>query len=293
MRIAVALLAAVSISAFALAQEPAPSFPVVNDLPEGWDMGGADMPVDILGVKIGMPREQAVATISSELPIDPTTIVESAQEKGIADQYGTQVFFKYVYWWNAWTPQGGASRDYVQLSFSTGISGERVTGIQRKTEWSSEKPRVAAIEAALTTKYGPPTYSSDLGGGKVFAWGYFQGQKFQIDEATARRLDATPDAPGCLWNFLTVPTYDYEPEPMPGSAQGRRHFESLKKDCNVVMTVTISYDSDSPGLVRSMETLMAGPKRIYENFLATDVFLDKALEEAVGNASGGPAAPKL
>lgn len=294
MRIAVALMAAAAmVSGFAFAQEAAPPFPAVTDLPEGWDMDGADMPIDVLGIKLGMKREDAVKLVSSELTIDPNTIVESAQEKGIADQYGTQVFFKYVYWWNAWTPTGGPSRDYIQLSFSTGTSGERVTGVQRKTDWSSEKPRVPDVEAALVSKYGEPTYVAKAGGGSVYAWGYYQGQKFTLDEAAARRIDATADASGCLWNFLTVPTYDYEPEPMPGSSQGRRHYETLKKDCNVIMTVTIQNDADAPGLVRSMETLMAGPKRIHENFVQTDLFLDQALDEAVKNSSGGAAAPKL
>lgn len=286
-------VAAIALAGAALAQNPgAPPFPVQNDLPEGWDMDGADMPIDVLGVKLGMPREQAVQTVSSALAIDPNTIVESAQEKGIADQYGTQVFFTYVYWWNAATVSTGPSRDAVQLSFSTGISGERVTGMTRRTDWSSELPRLPDMEKALTDKYGPPTYVERGPNSSVYLWGYYAGQKFTIDEATARKIDATADAAGCFWNLNVVPTYDYEPEAQPGMGE-RRQFEKLKKDCNAVLTIRLTNDYDSPGLVRIMELLLAGPKRINENFNATDAFLDKALEEAIANSSGGAAGPKL
>ena len=112
--------AACALVGLACAQDAgAPPFPLVNDLPEGWDMGGADMPIDVLGVKVGMPREQAVQTVMSGLEIDPNSIVESAQEKGIADQYGTQVFFKHVYWWNGSTNSAAPIHDGA-LSVATG-----------------------------------------------------------------------------------------------------------------------------------------------------------------------------
>ncbi|BCW89361.1 hypothetical protein sos41_25220 [Alphaproteobacteria bacterium SO-S41] len=286
-------VAAIALAGVALAEDAsAPPFPLQNDLPEGWDMGGADMPIDILGVKLGMPREQAVQVISAALPIDPNSIVESAQEKGIADQYGTQVFFKYVYWWNAATVSTGPSRDAIQLSFSTGISGERVTGMTRRTDWTSDLPRFPDMEKALIEKYGPPTYAAPGPNSSVYYWGYYTGQKFTIDDATAKKIDATADASGCLWNLNAVPTYDYEPEAQPGGPE-RRHFEKLKKDCNAVLMIRLTNDYDSQGLVRTMEVLLEGPKRINENFNATDAFLDKALADAIANSSGGPSGPKL
>ena len=287
--------AACALVGLACAQDAgAPPFPLVNDLPEGWDMGGADMPIDVLGVKVGMPREQAVQTVMSGLEIDPNSIVESAQEKGIADQYGTQVFFKHVYWWNGSTNSAAPTQDYVQLSFSTGISGERVIGMTRRTSWSTDLPRFPDLEQALTAKYGPPTYVAKPPNARAsYYWGYYGGQKFTLDDAAAKRIDATADPSGCLWNLNAVPTYDYEPEPYPGSPTERRYIDKLKKDCNVVLAIVLQPDSDSPGLVRQMELLMVAPKRIAENFPATDAFLDKALEEEIAKGKAGAPAPKL
>lgn len=294
------MVSAVALAGSSPAQDPgpAPPFPVQNDLSEGWDMGGADMPIDVLGVKIGMPREAAVQAVSGNLQIDPNTIVESAQEKGISDQYGTSVFFKYVYWWNAATASSADTYDSIQLSFSTGISGERVTGLTRRTQWKSNAPRLPDLEKALTDKYGTPSFAFDgNSGGKVYYWGYYAGQKVALDDATgallaANRLDPSADGPGCLWNIASVASYDYEPEAQPGAPE-RRHYEKMKKDCSAVMVITLAPDSSAAGLVNVMELVVQGPKRIGENFIATDAFLDTALADAIANSSGGAPAPKL
>lgn len=286
------LLAAMPVAA---QPEPAPPFPVVADLPEDWDMGGAPVPLDVLGVRIGMKREDAVKALGASVTFDPNTIVESANETGIGDEYGTQVFFKYIYWWNASTGTGAVPREAALLSFSTGISGERVTGLTRNTSWETDRPRMPDLEQALVGKYGPPTYANtDPSGIMNFYWAYHAGQKFTLDDAAAAKVGSTPDAPGCLWNLVgSVSSYSYKPEVDPAYGYGRRDGEAQKKDCNVVVYIRIDPHHSTPGLAATMETTMIGPKRIHENYSATDAFLDKALAEAVANAKGGAPAPKL
>jgi hypothetical protein len=86
----------------------------------------------------------------------------------------------------------------------------------------------------------------------------------------------------------SVSAYDYEPE-----GPDRRHYETMKKDCNVIMTISLQPDFSTPGLVSGMDVVIQGPKRIAENFIATDAFLDKALSDEVAKGAGGAPAPKL
>lgn len=296
--IGVALLAtATLVAGVSVAQEPAPPFPVVNDLPEGWDMGGAEMPVDILGVKIGMSREDAVRTAATAMEADPTTGRWQSQETGIGDQYGTQVFFRHDYLWQLTTNFGSreVASDLLSLYFTPGTSGERLAAFNRVTTWPGGgglEPRLPDVEKVLIEKYGPPSYRQS----SHFYWAYHNGQKVEINDANfdffrkVRRSLDTPEA--CMSQNTGAVHYAYEEVPSPHSTLKRRGDEALKKDCNVVLFVKLNPGS-SAGLVGSMEIHISAPKRIYENSVTTDAFLDKALEDAAAASSGPSTAPKL
>jgi hypothetical protein len=283
---------AVGLAGYANAQDPAaaPPFPVVNDLPEGWDMDGKGMPLDVLGAKIGMPRAEAVSSIAAGLEIDPATGHETGMETGVGDQYGVQVFFGYVQDWYVGKYPADGTKDWVGLYFTTGVTGERLTGIARTTEWPQGlQPRKPDIEKALVDKYGPPSFSQQ----SRHYWVFHKGAKYDFDAAIYDTLRRPTDEPvGCVYRVNGALTYNYEPVPPPGSPLARRGDAALQKDCNVVLMATLGGGS-AEGLVGKLEISVAGFKRFYESAIATDVFLDEALAEKAAGSSGPSTAPKL
>ncbi len=289
MRIAVALMTAVSISAFAMAQEPgAAPFPVVNDLAEGWETGGQPMPVDVLGLKIGTPREAAVAAAAAAMEADPATGILAESESGIAGEYGVSVVFRYPYQFRI-EKAVGQQRDMVELYFTTGVSGERLSAIRRAIYWDGgEKPRMPDIVASLKEKYGEPSAANEGVGVSIYYWAYRDGQKVSVPPGTyVGEVSSTDEPKNCLAGPLTdMRTYAYLDE-------ASRAPQALLKSCTVTITAQVTEDYATPGLVGSFSVQMDGTARMYENAVATDAFLNGELAKKAGEAPSGPAAPKL
>ena len=124
-------------AAFAQAPGEAPPFPVQNDLPEGWEMNGAPVPLDILGVKIGMARAEAQAAAVAGMEVDASAGRLEEEETGISGDYGISAFFRYP--WGVFVEKSSAdSSDSLSLTLSTGVSGERVIAATRETRWQGE-----------------------------------------------------------------------------------------------------------------------------------------------------------
>lgn len=293
MRIAVALMTAVSISAFAMAQEPgaAPPFPVVNDLAEGWEFNGQPAPFDVLGITIGMPREAAMAKADESL--QPTEYAKSLaeEETGIAGEYGIQVFYRFPWAYQARSEMPTGTVDSLFIHFTTGVSGERVSGLEREINWAGpDAPRMPDLIASLTEKYGAPSYG-DLSKGSAF-WIYYKGEKATLPEGNwaGKR---TKDAPTACAFDGPVSRYYYEPEP-PVPPKRDRLLD--RKDCSGVLLVVIYEDRGVPGMAKQMKITMGGLQRQYENFMATDKFLEDELAKKMGADSAAPPdskAPKL
>lgn len=295
MRIAVALMTAVSISAFAMAQEPAPPFPVVSDLAEGWETAGTPAPLDILGIKIGMPREAAQAAALAGIEGDPAESRLNESEVGVAGEYGIEVFFRYAsgFTANKNTPTGG--QDFLSMTFTTGVSGERVAVVERTLSWgAAELPRRPDIEASVKEKYGEPSWSDPNNNefASNYYYVYFKGEKVSFPAGTT---DFGQPAPGtadtCIRRLEGVGPYQFDDQP--GQPHTPRAAQAERRDCSIILKVTIS-GSTTPGLVSSLSASMSGVSRLYENAVATDDFLNKALADKMANDNPAPAAgPKL
>ena len=288
MRFAIALMTAVSISALAMAQEPAPPFPVVNDLADGWETGGQPMPVDILGLKIGMPRDAAVAAAATALEADPATGILAESESGIAGEYGVSVVFRYPYQFRI-EKAVGQQRDMVELYFTTGVSGERLSSLRRAVYWDGgEKPRTADVVASLKEKYGEPSATNESQTVSIYYWAYRDGQKISVPPGTYVGDLSSNDVPeNCLATSINgLRTYSY-------SDEGPRAIQALLKSCTVTIVAQVNEDYSAPGLIGSMSVDLSGGARMYENAVATDAFLNAELAKKVSEQPSGPAAPKL
>lgn len=294
MRIAVALMTAVSISAIAMAQEPgaAPPFPVVNDLAEGWEMGGKPAPFDVLGVTIGMPREAAMA--KADEGIKPTEYSKSLaeEETGIAGEYGIQVFYRYPWFYQSRSEEQGKTADQMLITFTTGLSGERVAGLEREIHWiDADAPRMPDLIKSLTEKYGEPSFG-DLSKGSAY-WVYYKGEKATLPPDGNWAATRTSDAPTACVFDSPVQRYYYEPEP---PVPPKRDRLADRKDCSAVLSVVLYENKQVPGMVASMKIAMGGLQRQYENYMATDKFLEDELARKMKADSEAPPdskAPKL
>ncbi len=297
MRIRVAVMASVATVSIAAAQDPgaAPPFPLVNDLTEGWETSGTPAPIDVVGIKIGMPREAAQAAALAALETDASEGRLNELEVGIAGEYGIQVFFRYPsgYTANKNTPTGG--QDFLSMTFTTGVSGERVAMLERTLRWgAAELPRRPDIEASVKEKYGEPSWVDPANNEFMasYYYVYFKGEKVTYPAETtsfgAPEL-GSPDV--CIRMMEGVGPYQFDDQP--GLAHTPRALQAERKDCSIVLKVTIN-GSTTPGLVDSLAVSMTGASRIYENATATDAFLTKALAEKMAADNPPPAtAPKL
>ncbi len=284
-------------AAFAQAPGEAPPFPVQNDLPEGWEMNGAPVPLDILGVKIGMARAEAQAAAVAGMEVDASAGRLEEEETGISGDYGISAFFRYP--WGVFVEKSSAdSSDSLSLTLSTGVSGERVIAATRETRWQGEaQPRRGDLIESILKKYGEPSFGDPNSSNPAFSFQYVyhKGEKAVLPAggnwAAKRVRDGS--ANGCLFDAFGDYRYSYEPEP-PNPAMGPRRERLMeKKDCSLVMTVNI-YMSQTPGLVRSMEIQMQGLARKYENYISTDRFLEEQLKAKVdGEGPVESKAPKL
>lgn len=295
MRIAVALLTAVSMSAFAMAQDAAPPFPVVNDLAEGWETGGTPAPIDVLGIKIGMPREAAQAAALTGIGVDASEGRLDEREVGVSGEYGISVFFRYpsTFTANKNTPTGG--QDFLTMTFTTGVSGERVALLERTLRWgAAELPRRPDIEASVKEKYGEPSWTDPANSEFMssFYYVYFKGEKVTYPAGTTSFGAPEPGTPDtCIRMMDGMGAYQFDDQP--GASHTPRAAQTDRKDCSIVLKVTIN-GSTTPGLVDSLAVSMTGASRVHENATATDAFLNKALAEKMANDNPAPAAgPKL
>ncbi|MFT3808716.1 MAG: hypothetical protein QM698_02240 [Micropepsaceae bacterium] len=250
MRIAVALMTAASLSAFAMAQEAAPPFPVVNDLAEGWETNGAPAAIDVLGIKIGMPREAAQAAALAGVGVDASEGRLSESEVGVAGEYGIQVFFRYAsgYTANKNTPTGG--QDFLNMTFTTGVSGERVGIVERTLRWgAAELPRRPDIEASVKEKYGEPSWVDPANSEFMasYYYVYFKGEKVTYPEGTTSFGAPAPGTSDvCIRMIEGVGSYQFDDQP--GQSHTPRAYQAERKDCSIILKVTIN-GSTTPGLV--------------------------------------------
>ncbi len=292
MRIAVALLtAAAVVSGTGMAQETAPPFPLVNDLPEGWEFAGQPAPVDVLGIKIGMPREAAEAAALAGMEAEASSGTVRAEEIGIAGDGGIQVMFYYPtgYWIDLTTPDGDQS---LRVKYTTGVSGERVALVERSVSWTNtpadQRPRVSSVVASLTEKYGEPSFAP---GPKPYdtsitmLWGYHKGQKLSLPADTVP-YDIVADSPeGCLKDVY-IGQYT-------GYGSNSPETQERLKDCSLIVSVNIQMHNGVQGTVYAMQLRMGGSSRWMENSKATDAFLEAELEKALAAPPAGGPAPKL
>lgn len=285
MRIAVALLTAVSISAFALAQD-APPFPVVNDLPEGWELSGGGGAVDVVGISVGMPREAAEAAVYSALEAAPGSIKPPQQKHSKRGKFGTSVDYTYFSGFAGEKRTGGrdGQREAIRLTYTTGVSGERVLSAMRTLEWPHEEtPNLSDILAALTEKYGEPSVASHEPHhrrGTLF-WVYANGQKVTYPtEAVAGEI---PHSQCPLWEdgWSNYSSY-WNPPSM----------ESVK-DCAIVIEARYFSPPKSDELVKSLTVQVRGPSRAVENYNATDAFMSAEVSKKEEEATPEPSKPKL
>ncbi len=293
-------VAAIALAGVAFAQNPneAPPFPLVNDLAEGWETGGAPAPLDILGIKIGMPREAAQAAAMAGLSIDPAGDENrlSEMEIGISGEYGISVFFRYPASFTANKNGGAADQDFLQMTFTTGVSGERVSHVTRSIRWrGDQRPRLPDIIASVKEKYGEPSLTDDMNSDtfNTFYWVYHNGEKVTYPAGTMRGgLPEPGSAKNCL-GLMSELANPYQYDDQPDSMHTPRKAQEHMKGCSIVVEAAISAPS-TPGLVESLTINMSGPARIFENATATDKLLDEKLAEKMANDNPAPAAgPKL
>lgn len=290
--------ATIALSGVALAQNPGevPPFPLVNDLAEGWELGGQPVPLDVLGIRIGMPREQAQAAAIEGIGIDPTEGQLGEYEIGISGEYGISVFFRYPATFTANKNSEGGGQDFLMMIYTTGVTGERVAQVTRTLRWpDSQLPRRPDIEASVREKYGEPSLvdpnSSDFMA--TSHWVYFKGEKITYPAGT--RTLGMPEAgsPDTCLGLMPDVAGPYAYNDQPDGYGTRRKAQELMKDCGIVLSVTIN-GSMTPGLVESLSVTMTGPSRLFENGIATDKLLDEKLAEKLAGDSPAPAAgPKL
>lgn len=293
-------VAAILLAGVAFAQDTgeAPPFPLVNDLPEGWETGGAPAPLDILGIQIGMPREAAQAAAMAGLSIDPAVDENrlSEMEIGISGEYGISVFFRYPASFTANKNGADGSQDFLMMNFTTAVSGERVSYVTRSLRWmGDQRPRLPDLVASVKEKYGEPSladgFNSDTS--TTFFWVYHKGEKVTYPAGTMRGGSAEPGSANNCLGLMSDIANPYQYDDQPQSMHTPRKAQEAMKDCAIVVEASISA-SNTPGLVDSLTVNMWGPRRIFENASATDKLLDEKLAEKLANDNPAPAAgPKL
>jgi hypothetical protein len=203
--------------------------------------------VDILGIKLGMPAEEALALLkanypTSQIKLQRTTDYESVWYKVERENPNHQWVFEIDV-----TPK--VSGDNITVTLSLPPSKQVVTSVGRSTEFN-EPVAVENIVAGLRKKYGQETYGPDYRMGEIPAlfdgmqeqllWFYdLQGNRVKPDAVTANAPQCTLNIPAVSpMQQVTLATRLYEPATL----------SSYPCLSWVILNAKIHMDTPAPGM---------------------------------------------
>ncbi len=277
MRSCHALAAVVLLAGTGLA-EGAPDYPpVVKDLPDGYDLNGAPV-LDTGGFRLGEAREDVRKHLMEMLPPgSPETAIETqTMETGISDSARNSVSMLYDKTDTIKTEPEPGVREEITVYYTTNVSGTRAFGIVRTVRLNDDKQASTPdLIAALTEKYGEPSLAT-LGASNNDYWLFAAGQKASLTEAQYRSTESMKSgtAGHCVDRTSSMETYAY---------QDRRE---AAEACEVAVHVTM-WPGKRPDLLQAYEVRLVAFKRQFDNFTATDHYLEQVLDAKVGSIGAG------
>jgi hypothetical protein len=253
--------------------------PLLNDLPPGYNMEDS-LVLDILGVALGQPREEARAAIAAAFPgvnINPEEVAVAVNDgRGNAfamRHYSSDNVAAFDY--------DGLHRIYLQANYSTATTGERVTEVMREADFGDNQPDANAFIAALKAKYGEPSLARSTSGGFELHYVWYEGKPVQIAEERIpdERFDSEPSPVKCL-DISRYGGYTF--------VQDR---EDRAPGCTVHLVVEITYGRRDD-LMQMMRMTIVDHRRLFDNAVLTDTYMSQELDKVIAS-SGAAAAPAL
>jgi len=237
--------------------------PLVSDQLPGYEFADG-RPVDIMGISLGMPREEALAKARASypgLPFNPDERIMS-----VGDGRGNDVAVRYYANDQAYSDFEDR-RVSFSLYYTTGISGARVTRVRRSEEFRGAQPEMSAFVDALKAKYGPPSYE----GPGLFRWAW---------------LDGRLAAPDLDWNRDTCDGYE---EFWVYTFSDPRY--DVRSPCAAILEVSIRAGARDD-LIGKLGMVLSGLQRQYDNEIATDSWISEEIARLQASKAPG-AAPAL
>jgi len=130
---------------------------------------------DTLGLSLGMPIEEATAILMDLAQGAP--LKENSALAGVGDNRGNVFRFRYDIWRMAEFTAADGSREQVTVTFTTNVNEARAVRIERRVQYMGDQLGDAdAFIAALTTKFGAPSWREDFFGTRIY-WMWFDGAR--------------------------------------------------------------------------------------------------------------------
>lgn len=252
-----------------IAQPQAPAAPVLRDIPEK-DTLPKDGVFELLGVRLGMTKDEAIARLAEQSKEAPTT---NKTTVGIRDNRGNSFEFPYEPTVHASLKTPDGTQDDIELTLTTRINTERVMQIIRRIRYAPGRPGSASdLVADLNKKYGPPSYRTHgphLPTTLYYAW--HNGRRLSLSQQDVAARRYTRGAPErCMDARVVAYTFRHPYE-----------FEG----CTARMEVRIDL-GQRDDLANYVEITLGDVARARQNTQDTDAWVVKELERVIGGQTG-------
>lgn len=268
--------------------------PLTNDLAPGYEFTGPEA-TDIVGVGLGMTRKDAEAAMQAAVPggeLQPG-MGGGEQVIGVSDGRGTEVGFVYypsdsIYAYSGDDGAGTKQSERLEVKYSTALTGERVTSIERDLEFGTQvQPSLPDFVKALEAKYGPPTARQDPtpGAGILDLWfGWKNGKRAMLGRKEAAEFPGVALNTSPFYNCLVL-----------GFNRGGYSYMQQRTDewpgCTAVLSVKI-FVGRRDDLIKTVQMDFYDHRRWYDSAVVADKYLADAFNAALNTTPNAPA-PKL
>lgn len=246
----------------------------VADMPESETVSDGK-PLDILGVRLGAPFQEAVAALEATAGQKPEIITENT---GIQDGRGNAASFAYPNY--AALPHGMKSGETMAVYFSTSLTGHRVQRVRRDVSFHQNEANLPETQKALLAKYGTPSLIVQGRRDTTILYVWLNGQRVGAGEKVRdgdSRIFKPPFV--CAASFPDYISYSY----------GSRH--RREKGCDTVIRIKINHGARDD-LAKRMSIEMMDIKRFWNDKAVADAWLEAELQKATASKTG-TAAPEL